>query len=157
MELEEYEGMPSPTADFRNRRVRGCIGCEGDLDTRRAHFGAIFGPGLGDTGDAVRDYELHLATSIIREDGTFERDRVTVEHPTRKVMESEGFWGGAFSSRPDTDGNPRLAAGFSYVSFEESDGSEGGFFGSFLGLSETFKKTEQSGPLPSGESGSGGN
>lgn len=82
---------------------------------------------------------------------------MTAEHPTRVVTQSEGFWGGAFSSRPDTDGNPRLAAGFSGVTFVESDGSEGAFFGSFLGLSEAFGETGQSAPLPSGESGLGGN
>ncbi len=155
--IEEYEGMLTLTADFRDRTVRGCIGCEGDLVTRRAHFGVILGPGLGDAPDAAGDYELHLATSIIREDGTFERERVTVEHPTRVVTRSEGFWGGAFSNRPDTDGNPRLVAGFSNVSYTESDGSEGAFFGSFLGLSAAFGETRESGPPSSGEIGSGGN
>ncbi len=155
--IEEYEGMLTLTADFRDRTVRGCIGCEGDLVTRRAHFGVILGPGLGDALDAAGDYKLHLATSIIREDGTFERERVTVEHPTRVVTRSEGFWGGAFSNRPDTDGNPRLVAGFSNVSYTESDGSEGAFFGSFLGLSAAFGETGESGPPSSGEIGSGGN
>ena len=155
--IEEYEGTLTLTADFGDRSVRGCIGCEGDLVTRRAHFGVILGPGLGDTRDTARDYELHLATSIVREDGTFERDRVTVKHPTRTVAQSEGFWGGAFSNRRDTDGTPRLVAGFNSASFTESDGAEGSFFGSFLGLSGPFGETGESGPLPSGGNGSAGN
>ena len=155
--IEEYEGMLTLTADFGDRTVRGCIGCAGDLVTRRAHFGTILGPELRDMHDTARDYELHLATSIVREDGTFERERVTVRHPTRTVARSEGFWGGAFSNRRDTDGNPRLVAGFNSVSFTESDGGEGGFFGSFLGLSGPFGETGQSSPPPSEGSGSAGN
>ena len=147
--IEEYQGILTLTADFGDRSVRGCIGCVGDLDTRRAHFGAILGPELGDARGVARDYELHLASAIVQENGTFERDRVTVKHPTRTVVESEGFWGGTFSNRRDMEGIPRLVAGFSGVSFTESDGSEGEFFGSLLGLSSLFAETGESGPLPS--------
>ena len=73
---------------------------------------------------------------------------MTLRHPERIVTLSEGSWGGAFSSRPDADGNPRLIAGFSGVYFEESDGSLGEMFGSLLGLSESFRLTGRSGPLP---------
>ena len=78
----------------------------------------------------------------------FERDRVTVRHPERVVTHSEGDWGGAMSSRQDTDGKPRLVAGFSGAYFEESDSSKGEFFGSFLGLSEPFRETGVSRPPP---------
>ena len=155
--IEEYEGQLTLTADFGDRTVRGCIGCAGDLVTRRAHFGVILGPELGDARDTARDYELHLATSVVREDGTFERERVTVKHPTREVARSEGFWGGAFSNRRDAEGNPRLVAGFNSVSFTESDGGEGSFLGSFLGLSGPFRETGQPGPPPSEGSGKTGN
>ena len=64
---------------------------------------------------------------------------------------THSLWGGAVSSRRDTDGNPRLIAGFSGVSFEESDGSEGEFYGSYLGLSESFRENGESGPLPESE------
>ena len=67
--IEEYEGTLTLTADFGDRTVRGCIGCAGGLVTRRAHFGAILGPELGDARDTARDYEPRLATSIVREDG----------------------------------------------------------------------------------------
>ena len=36
-------------------------------------------------------------------------------------------------------GNPRLVAGFSDAYFEESDGSAGSFFGTFVALSEPFR------------------
>ncbi len=138
--LEEYQGTITLTADFTDGTLKGCIGCVGDLVTRRAHFGVFLGDDVSDAQDVARDYELHLATAIMREDGMFERDRVTLRHPERSVTKSEGFWGGALSSRQDTDGNPRLVAGFSYADFEENDGSTGVFVGSFVGLSERFSE-----------------
>ena len=42
------------------------------------------------------------------------------------------------SNIPDQVGNPRMVAGFSDAYFEESDGSAGSFFGTFVALSEPF-------------------
>ena len=146
--IDEYQGTITLTADFEDGTVRGCVGCVGDLVTTRAHFDALLGEDVVDMQGLAADYELHLATAIFREDGMFVRGRVTLRHPERTVTLSEGFWSGAVSSRQDTDGNPRLIAGFSGVLFEESDGSEGEFFGSFLGLSGPFRETGVSSPLP---------
>ena len=146
--IDEYQGSVTLTADFADGTLRGCIGCVGDLVTQRAHFGVFLGEELVDEQGLATDYELHLATAFIREDGMFERDRVTLRHPKRTVTQSEGLWGGALSSRQDADGNPRLVAGFNVVSFKESDGSEGQIGGSSLGLSETFGETGVSRPLP---------
>ena len=149
--IDEYQGVLTLTADFADGTVKGCIGCIGDLVTRRAHFGVFLGRDPGDAQGLARNYDLHLATAIIREDGLFERDRVTVRHPERMIISFEGNWGGALSSRQDTDGNPRLVAGFNGVEFEESDGSEGQFVGSLLGLSDTFRQDGRSSPLPDGD------
>ena len=148
--LEEYQGTIALTADFFDGTVKGCIGCIGDLVTQRTHFGVILGQEVDAPEGTARDYELHLPSAIIREDGHFLRNRVILRHPDRTVTRSEGYWGGAFSSRRDTDGNPRLAAGFSGVAFEQSDGARGEFLGSFLGLSERFRENGESSPLPQG-------
>ena len=137
--LEEYQGTITLTADFQDGTLKGCIGCVGDLVTQRAHFGVFLGQEVSDAQGVAKDYELHLATAIIREDGMFDRDRVTFKHPDRNVTLSEGYWGGSLSSRQDTDGNPRLVAGFSNVDFEESDGGAGVLTGAFVGVSETFR------------------
>ena len=149
--IDEYVGILSLTADFADGTLKGCIGCVGDLVTQRAHFGVFLGDDPIDVQGLAKDYELHLATAFIREDGMFERDRVTLRHPERTITLSEGNWGGALSSRQDTNGNPRLVAGFSGVYFEESDGSKGDFFGSFLGLSDAFRQNGISPPLPGGD------
>ena len=57
------------------------------------------------------------------------------------VIQSEGSWGGSLSNIPDQEGNPRLAAGFTSVEFEESDGSVGSLFGTFVALSESFRQS----------------
>ena len=150
--IDEYQGTVTLTADFADGTLKGCVGCVGDLVTQRAHFGVFLGEQLIDVQAVAADYELHLAAAIIREDGIFERDRVTVRHPGRTIAHSEGDWGGALSSRQDADCNPRLVAGFSGAYFEESDGSKGEFFGSFLGLSERFRETGASRP-PAGSGG----
>lgn len=149
--IDEYVGTVTLTADFADGTLRGCIGCVGDLVTQRAHFGVFLGRELRDAQATATDYELHLATAIVREDGTFERGRLTVRHPERTVTLSEGDWGGTHSSRRDADGNPRLVAGFNGVDFQESDGSKGQFVGSFLGLSDPFAETGGSEPLPGGK------
>ena len=136
--VEEWEGHIALTADFSTGTVSGCIGCEGDLATRRAHFRVLLGNELTDTQQTVADYELHLGAAPISPEGTISHPDVTVRHPTRGVTASEGHWGGSLSNRPDGDGNPRLAAGFVSSSFTESDGSAGAVSGVFVAPSATF-------------------
>ena len=137
--LDEYEGEISITADFADATLSGCVGCVGGLITRRAHFGIFLGDEVRDVQAVAADYELHLGPTPISPDGTFEHTDVEVRHPERAVTQSEGHWGGALSNIPDQNGNPRLAAGFTSADFEESDGSTGIFFGTFVGLSEQFR------------------
>ena len=137
--IDEYEGAITIEADFAAATLSGCIGCEGELVTRRAHFGIFLGDELRDVRSIAADYELHLGATPFDADGNFKHTGVTVRHPARAVTGSEGFWGGALSNIPDRDGNPRLVAGFSGAEFEEGDGSAGSFFGTFVALSERFK------------------
>ena len=137
--IDEYEGVITLTADFAGNTIGGCIGCEGDLVTRRAHFGIFLGDEVRDVQSIATGYELHLGDATFNPDGTFEHAVVAVKHPERTVIHSEGDWGGTLSSVPDQEGNPRLVAGFSSAEFEESDGSAGSFFGSFVALSESLR------------------
>ena len=136
--LDEYEGAIMLTADFARSTLSGCIGCAGDLVTRRAHFGIFLGDEVLDVQAIAAGYELHLGETLFNPDGTFEHTDVTVRHPERTVTQSAGDWGGSLSNVPDRAGNPRLVAGFSSADFEESDGSAGTFFGSFVALSDAF-------------------
>jgi len=137
--IDEYEGAISITADFATNTLSGCIGCEDDLVTRRAHFGIFLGDEVLDVRSIAAGYELHFGDTALNPDGTFEDVDVTVKHPSRTVTDSEGYWGGSLSNLPDQEGDPRLVAGFSTADFEESDGSVGTFFGTFVALSEPFR------------------
>jgi len=136
--LDEYEGVITITADFARNTLSGCIGCTGDLVTRRAHFGIFLGDEVHDVQAIAADYELHFGETPFRPDRTFEHTDVTVRHPERTVTQSEGHWAGTLSNVPDRAGDPRLVAGFSGADFEESDGSVGEFLGTFVALSEPF-------------------
>ena len=136
--VDEYQGAITITADFARNTLSGCIGCTGDLVTRRAHFGAFLGDEVRDVQSFAADYELHFGETLFEPDATFVHTDVTVRHPERTVTQSEGHWGGTLSNVPDRAGNPRLVAGFSSADFEESDGSVGEFFGTFVALSEPF-------------------
>ena len=130
--VDEFRGTIMLSADFASRTLSGCIGCVGDLSTRRAHFGFILGNEVRDDLSLIADYELHLGTATISPEGTFEADGITVTHPERTQVSSEGFWGGQLSSIPNGDGEPRLVTGFSSVDFAESDGSEASIAGAFV-------------------------
>ena len=136
--LDEYQGTITLTADFEGGTLSGCVGCQGDLVTSRAHFNLFLGDAIRDVRAFASDYELHLGETAIRADGTFEQADVTVMHPERNIVKSLGSWGGSLSNISDDAGDPRLATGFTSASFEEADASEGRFFGTFVGLSETF-------------------
>ena len=137
--FDEYEGAITITADFADGTLSSCIGCAGDLVTRRAHFGVFLGDEVRDVQAVAADYELHFGVTPFNPDGTFEHTEVEVSHPERTVTHSEGHWGGSLSNIPDQTGSPRLVAGFSDAYFEESDGSAGEFFGTFVALSEPFR------------------
>ncbi len=134
--LDEWDGMMTLTADFTDGTVSGCIGCVGDLVTRRAHFGVFLWGDVPDVRSVAEGYELHLDAAPIGQDGKFEWDSVQVVHPDREVTHSEGSWGGGLSNLQDAAGNPRLAAGFVGAGFNEADGSTGTFGGAFVTLSE---------------------
>ncbi len=142
--IDEYEGIATLTAYFGVRTIGGCIGCVGDLITRRAHFSVFLGKEIVDLEATATDYELHLGE--VRFDavyGTFDGGAITVTHPDRTVVASDGYWGGSLSSKPDQLGNPRLVAGFTSVDFAEEDGSEGAFAGTFVAPSSTLTALQE--------------
>lgn len=136
--VEEWEGRIALTADFSDGTISGCVGCDGDLVSQRAHFGFFLGDEIRDARMIATDYELHLGAAPISAEGTISHPDVAVRHPNRTVTESEGHWGGGLSNSPDEDGNPRLAAGFVQGAFAESDDSAGLFFGAFVAPTETY-------------------
>ena len=139
--VDEYEGVISLQVDFADRTMEGCIGCLGDLVTRRAHFGAFLGEDVIDTDSFVLDHEIHLGALEFDElRGQFYGTEATVAHPELEIVASSGTWGGQISGRPDATGLPRLVAGFSYADFSDENGGEGAFYGTFVALSPDLRE-----------------
>ena len=141
---EEFAATVTLKADFAAGTIEGCLGCEGDIEVQRLHLASAFRvldrepvPLLAHP----RDYELHFPAIRFNPDGTFETDEgVTVSHPERAIEEiHHGFWGGGFSNRRDSAGNPRLVNGFGSVLFSEADGSASYFAAIFNALSPDFR------------------
>ncbi len=134
--IDEYEGVINLQVDFADRTIEGCIGCLGDLVTRRAHFRAFLGEEVIDTESLVLDHEIHLgALEFDGSAGQFSGTGATVAHPDLEIVESDGDWGGQFSQRPDAAGLPRPAACLTSAWFLDENGVEGVFSGTFVALS----------------------
>lgn len=146
--FDEYESTIALTADFGERTIEGCIGCEGDIVIKRQHLQSLVDKIEGENIIALRvdpkDYEIHFAPTKFGEDGYFESgEAVSVKHPDRNGQVVYSFWGGNISNRKDSAGNPRLVGGGNVAVFQEGD-STGMFFGLFNALSEDFRKGDSS-------------
>lgn len=129
-----WSGQATLTADFGAGMVQGCIGCVGDLVHRDALI-PIYHP---DVQFDPTEYEIHLLAHPFDPDtGMIDGGVSEVRQPSQEVTDSEGGWGGYFSSRPDEAGNPRMLAGFTWNSFD-IDGGRARLVGAFTGLSEDF-------------------
>ena len=139
---EEYVGIITLRADFSQKTIQGCIGCVGDIVIGRSHLCAALGWRPTEPPEAApTDYEVHFGVTPFQKNGAFESTDVTVTHPVRSVAQSGGHWGGQFSNRPDSAGNPRLVAGFTQGEFAEDDGSKGLLQGIFNALSEAYRNS----------------
>ena len=133
-ELGDYYGQLTLEADFDAARISGQVD---DIYVT----GVAVAPS-GETATYVNDrtdYVLYLDTLGINPDGTFRGEGVTLTHPDLNITESEGTWGGQFSTIDDSAGNPRLVAGTHGGSMETEGGSEAAFVGAFYGVSEDFE------------------
>ncbi|MCY4148976.1 MAG: hypothetical protein OXF73_06455 [Gammaproteobacteria bacterium] len=114
----------------------------GRIDSFR-DFEALVAASYGEVQFDIKDYEIRLIQARYDEKGIIEDGIVEILHPsTHPVASPESSWQAFFSNLPDRENNPRLLGGFAEASFTEEDGSEGGFFGNFVGLSEGFRMPE---------------
>ena len=140
--FEEVQGVIALRADFSNRTIQGCIGCDGDFEIQRSHLRLALGWRQGEPPEASpADYEVHLGPTPFTRGGAFRATDVKVTHPARSVAQSGGSWEGRFSNRPDDAGHPRLVAGSSLAEFTEADGSRGSLEGLFITLSDSFRSS----------------
>ena len=97
---------------------------------------AVLPDGQTEAFEGANSTVIHLQPLAIASDGTFRGEGVTVTHPLYTIVDSEGAWGGRFSTIDDADGNPRLVAGTHGASWTSSGGTKAIFLGTLVGSNE---------------------
>ena len=131
-ETGEFRALAELTADFADQTITGCIGCEpGGLSIQD---GIRVSPsGVVEEVSFGSQYRIHLNGVSINSDGTFSGGNVTVTNTTlaQPITSSGGSWGGRFSNRPLTTGEPRAVAGTFGSRVAIQGGTEANFVGVF--------------------------
>lgn len=116
-EIGLWSGGMQLTADFSARTIGGCVGCNQAVYV-----------------DGVRtDYRLRLGAASFDSRGTFRGSSMTMESATVDITSTTGNWGGMFSNRLDSSGDPRLVAGTLGGELRLSGGTESAFVGAWYG------------------------
>ena len=138
--LDGWEANVNMTVEFTSGTLKGCIGCIGDFTP----IDALIAASRGDVEFDISDYEMHLLTARYDENGMVEDGVVEMRHPDRNLSTlPNGTWISFLSNRPDANNDPRLIGGFARAGYNEEDGSAGGFFGSFVGVSDVLREARE--------------
>lgn len=131
--LGEYRGDLELTARFDTGQVEGTID--------QMYVSGIAEAPNGDTEafEGANPTVIYLHPLDIDGDGTFRGAGVTVTHPLYNIVESEGTWGGRFSTIDDRQGNPRIVAGTHGAATVSSGGTEVSFVGAFYGATDAYE------------------
>ena len=113
-EIGEWAGDLRLMADFASRTIGG------DVDSITVDGYAS-------------DYRIGLGAVSFDSRGTFRGSTVRLEHPQLAFTRNTGNWGGMFSNRLDSTGDPRLVAGTLGGEAETTGGSTATFVGAWYG------------------------
>lgn len=129
LELGEFSGTITLTADFSRSTIEGCVGCTGIISVQ----GATITPSgqVGTFSSSGTGVRVRLGPTNFESNGRFRDQSVSIEIDRVNVVQSSGSWGGMFSNIPDSSGQPRLVAGTAAGKWTESDSSTGAFVGAF--------------------------
>ena len=130
-EIGEFAANATLTADFAANTVSGCVGCGAGVAVTGIHETSE-GEVVAFTDVVVPVWLLGEAT--LGSDGNFRSTDVTLMRSDATVTQTNGSWGGQFSSIADSEGDPRLVAGTAGAEWTESDGAEGVFVGAWFGV-----------------------
>ena len=135
IEMGGYVGSVTLNANFVNSQISGLIDNIQLSSINRVVDGTVqAGPVTQST-----EYQVHLDSPNIRQDGTFSGDGVRITHPSLVIGTTTGKWGGRFSDRSDSAGNPRAVAGTHAGTARTAGGTARTFLGAFLATTEDFE------------------
>ena len=132
-EIGFFLGDTTLTADFGANHISGMV------DGIYLVGVTVTPNGDAETFDVLSDYEFHMGATSLVADGTFTGTDVMLHHPGLSFDSNAGSWGGRFSTKEDSEGNPRLVAGTAGGSATTSGGSTASFVGAFVGTTEHFE------------------
>ena len=131
LEVGEFVGTATLSADFLAGTINGCVGCEDDIYLR----GTVFNSATGLSDEFIglpTDYEVNLGSvPFDRSDGRFDGENVTVTSPSVPITQSSGIWAGQFSNVPNDNGDPRLVGGAFGGLASTAGGTQALFIGAF--------------------------
>lgn len=133
LEIGEFSSTLELNADFAARTIGGCVGCGDEASisissvVEDAATGEVEEFYVEDSG-----YELALGPTSFDSNGAFVGQQLSLSSEHLAITSTDGYWGGQFSSIPNSStGNPRAVAGtFGAVATSSGD-SEGVFLGSY--------------------------
>ena len=131
VQIGEFGGVASLTADFGANTISGCIGCNGGVNVSGIDV---------DTSGRVTEFvnvnvpvRVRMSPASIGGDGTFRNQRVSLERDDATVTSTSGSWGGRFSTI-QSGGEPRLVAGTAGARWTEATGAQGVFAGAWYAV-----------------------
>ena len=136
LELGEYQGQASLTADFGTMRIHGQVDQVQTFDVVGQHANGVpyVNPYLEDS-----DVEMVFRPVPINQNGTFWGSNVEFTSQDYTITSSSGSWAGQFSNVDDRRGAPRAVAGTNAGSFDTAGGSRVVLTGAFYGATERFQ------------------
>ena len=130
-ETGDYKGSLDLSADFGAGTIGGNVHSIQVSGVRHAQTG-----GTRQFSSASTTWGIVLEETVIRAGGFAGDTRVTSASSGFDITDASGSWGGKFSNMPDSNGNPRLAAGTHGARFASAGGTEGSFIGVFAGTAD---------------------
>ena len=132
IEMGEFDGDIALTANFDTQDISGTV------DNIYVIYTQFAPDGESESGESQTDYVMELGAAPFGSDGTFTGSDVTITHPELSVN-TEGSWGGRFSTVDDSAGNPRAVAGTFGGAAHTSGETNATFVGAFYAATDEYE------------------
>ena len=129
IEMGEFDGDIALTANFDTQDISGTV------DNIYLRYIQVAPDGESVSGESQTDYVMELGAAPFGSDGTFTGSDVTITHPSF-TTDTDGSWGGRFSTTDDSAGNPRVVAGTFGGAANTLGSTEITFVGAFYGATD---------------------
>ena len=135
VKIGEFISFINLTADFSNRTISGCVGCITPIVASGYYTDGATGTIYEFTRDTLY-YQVYLDSASFNSNGQFHNEniRIVSTAPNFPDIQSTGAWGGRFSNKADSMGEPRLVAGTLGGYGTTPDRSEGTFVGAWFAV-----------------------